>query len=285
MEGPCTDSLQETEPPYAYFFKAYPAILLFSLRRAKSSADIPSFLFLLLAPFLYILRFRGVLSTPIGKAVIDRNGAIRSLTYGLFKSHFCYAWNLGQMMRDEFFPIVADVGANSGDFTLTMSGVSDKIIAIEPSPQNVRDLRRNIRLNSLENVIIQNIAAHDSHEELSLAATGSNVHVVPGNNGSRVRGEPLDFLLDEFNLGSVDVLKIDVQGHEIPVLLGLVKHLTSRSVKLLIVEVHLKRGIEVEAIRSLMETYGYSLVLKDDYLFDQPHLYFSSSNLASLGSP
>ncbi len=160
-----------------------------------------------------------------------------------------------------------------------MSGVSGMILAVEPSPQNLRELRQNIRINGLENVIVRDVAAHHSHSELSLASTGSNVHVVSGYNGSRVKGEPLDFILDKLEIEHVDVLKVDVQGHEIAVLQGLRKHLKSGAVTLVAIEVHLKRGIRVETIRSMIEVCGYSLILKDDYLFDQPHLYFKRSNL------
>ena len=93
-----------------------------------------------------------------------------------------------------------------------------------------------------------------------------------------MKGEPLDSLLESLEIESVDVLKIDVQGHELATILGISEHLKKKSVKLLVVEVHPKKLISVDKVCGLMKTYGYSLSFKDDYLFQHPHLYFSPNH-------
>jgi hypothetical protein len=46
---------------------------------------------------------------------------------------------------------------------------------------------------------------------------------------------------------------------------------------LLIIEVHIKRGVWVNDVVSFMERCGYRLIYNDNYLFNQPHTYFTPS--------
>jgi len=91
-------------------------------------------------------------------------------------------------------------------------------------------------------------------------------------------GVPLDQVLAGFHTGNIDVLKIDVQGHEEKALLGMNLMLAENRVELVILELHLGWGIRINEIESLMKSHGYRVVMKDSYLFGQPHLYFLVGN-------
>jgi len=57
--------------------------------------------------------------------------------------------------------IVIDAGANIGMFSIMASilvGKTGKVIAIEPEPENLKILKRNVELNNINNMIIINKA-------------------------------------------------------------------------------------------------------------------------------
>ncbi|MFB0559695.1 MAG: FkbM family methyltransferase [Candidatus Lokiarchaeia archaeon] len=185
------------------------------------------------------------------------------------------------MPRNSFFPVIVDVGANMGDFTLAMTNLAGKIVAVEPAEENFLALSANLQINHANNVIPIRAAAHDREEEVFLQGKSSNMYVVQGKKGQSVKGIPLDLIIRGLGIQSVDIMKIDVQGHERAVLSGIRGLLEGKFVKLLIVEVHLKRSATVSDIVSLMKDYGYHLIHKDAYFSTQPHLYFASTQFRS----
>jgi FkbM family methyltransferase len=110
-----------------------------------------------------------------------------------------------------------DVGANIGYYLLLLAravGPDGTISCFEPDPDNLIELERNVRLNSLTNVRVYPAAvgAQDATVELrgginSAIAAGGEIRV------------PL-LCLDSTAKRPVDFLKIDVEGYEGHVLAG-----------------------------------------------------------------
>jgi len=261
---------------YGYILKQYLTMLLFALRRTRiARKDLHNWFFLLSAPLLYILDFKGELKTPSGRLSVINRGILRSFAYGFFKTRFAYSHGLRILQFVKFFPVIVDVGANIGDFTLATRNIAGKILAIEPAEENFLALSKNLRINHANNVLPLRLAAHDREEYVFLRGESSNMYVARESKGELVKGVPLEAIIQKLGIKSIDLLKIDVQGHELCVLSGMRSLLQKKLVRLLIIEVHLKRGVSVNNIVSFMKNYGYHLVHKDDYLFDQPHLYFA----------
>lgn len=261
-----------------YLLHSYVLLCLLAIRRMRiARKDLSSFLFIFAAPLLYILEYKGELKTPIGRLLVSDRAILRSFTYGFLKTRFAYQYSLRtHLPQISFFPIVVDVGANIGDFTLAMRDLAGKIVAVEPAEENFSALSTNIGINDIDNAIPVRLAAHDQEEEIFLQGESSNMYVAEGKRGQSVKGMPLDLIVRRLGFESVDLMKIDVQGHEIPVLSGMHYLLKGKFVKFLILEVHLKRGVSVDKIIYLMKLYGYRLIHKDPYLFGQPHLYFAA---------
>jgi FkbM family methyltransferase len=136
--------------------------------------------------------------------------------------------------------IVVDAGARIGVFSAKISaavGEQGKIIAIEPEPKNFACLQKNIEANHLKNVIpIQkmlwsgtqelhlylsgNAAAHSAFYDAFYGSTGESI---------RVEAETLDSILENLGIGSVDFVKMDIEGSEIEALKGMQKILASRA--------------------------------------------------------
>ena len=123
---------------------------------------------------------------------------------------------------------VIDVGANIGVYTVLATekvGKNGKVVAIEPEPKNYKQLLGNIKLNNFQNVIPIEAALtdHNGIEKLycspwagchSLVITKDRIPSV------EVSVKTLDKLVEELNLKKIDLIKIDTEGAEIPVLKG-----------------------------------------------------------------
>jgi FkbM family methyltransferase len=91
-----------------------------------------------------------------------------------------------------------------------LTGPSGAIIAIEPSPENLPELRLNIEGNKFQNVKLVEVAVGAAAGKVSLLK-GMNSGVVLLNEGSYE--VPIQSL-DEILMEPIDLLKIDVEGYE-----------------------------------------------------------------------
>lgn len=153
---------------------------------------------------------------------------------------------------------VVDVGANIGYIALFMAGAvgpRGRVLCLEPVPENLRELRRNIELNRLDQVEILPIAAGDRDGKVRIAS-GLN-GVVSEHTG--------DLEVDLRRLDSLDVpcpslVKIDVEGYELTVLHGATRWLGEGRTRWWI-EVHpglVPDEADPWAILSLLESNGCS---------------------------
>ena len=124
---------------------------------------------------------------------------------------------------------ILDVGANIGlsVIALSLAAPSARIIAFEPSPVNLKYLRRNIDANGIKNVTIVEKAVSDNRGELLFheASSGSGSHVFSsshiGSGAGTISVEKTTIDDSIVDLSSpVSLIKIDVEGHEPNVLAG-----------------------------------------------------------------
>ena len=127
-----------------------------------------------------------------------------------------------------------DVGANQGFFTILASrrvGESGNVIAFEPALTEARKLRGNLRFNRCRNVVVEEIA-------LGAEPGTADFYMYLGHQGSwsglrkgaadvevaarmiKVPVATLDSYFVERGLDRLDIMKIDVEGGELPVLKG-----------------------------------------------------------------
>lgn len=127
--------------------------------------------------------------------------------------------------------VFLDIGASIGWFTLmTASLLSEgRVFAVEPAPNNLRLLYRSIVANGFSNVTVLPYAATDMNTLLQFSQGISNnvVQTIDKTNahiGEYVPGVKIDDFLDPQL--RVDVIKIDVEGHELKALNGMHRLLT-----------------------------------------------------------
>jgi FkbM family methyltransferase len=257
-----------------YLMRIYAVLLYNALKQSRASRkDFSALLFMFIVPVFYVLGVK-IVKSPFGILLIADRETLRSFVYGFFKTHFYYVKDLKKLLGKLHFSVVLDVGANIGDFTLGTARMADKIIAVEPGKRNFSALETNLTVNGIENVIAVNAAATDTANTVFMQGNTSDLFVTNENCGEEVEGFTIDKIVQENCIDKVDVVKLDVQGHELPVLIGMRQLLTSKLAKLLIIEVHLKRNVTTDEVVSIMDRYGYKVVHEDHYLFEQPHLYF-----------
>jgi FkbM family methyltransferase len=154
-----------------------------------------------------------------------------------------------------------DVGANVGFHALTAALFYKHVVAFEPTPETAARLEHNVELSNFSNVRVERIALSNRDGDASFAVNpahcGSNRLSDARDNGAtsiRVSLRRLDSMLD--SLGSVDLLKIDVEGHECEVIEG-GRALLNRDRPTLIVEFN--EAAQFDRFRSLLPQ-GYRAV-------------------------
>ena len=146
---------------------------------------------------------------------------------------------LGTFLRDGDWAL--DIGANVGQYTMRMAelvGASGRVIAMEPVPDTFSLLAANARLFAHANVSLLNAAASDrlglASMQIPRFASGlSNYYQARLGAGPGLA--VLTLPIDELSLPPVRLVKMDVEGHELPALRGM-RGLLARDHPILIIE-------------------------------------------------
>jgi FkbM family methyltransferase len=124
---------------------------------------------------------------------------------------------------------VVDVGANIGYYTLLgSSSLGDKgeVYSFEPDERNFDLLLKNIKLNHFNNILpVRRAVSNVTGKSLLFLNKYSGWHSLFNAHGDSVSSVVVDTVtLDDYFINNdivIDVVKIDVEGAEIPVLQGM----------------------------------------------------------------
>jgi FkbM family methyltransferase len=136
------------------------------------------------------------------------------------------------------------------------------VLAVEPDPANVRRLRDNLTLNSIDNVrVVEAVAGErDGTVELHVAddpAYNSVIRVEGGHaavGATTVQSVQLDRVWEDLGCPEVSFVKIDVEGAEVSVLRGSRAMLTASQPAVL---VEANDEARLGLLRSELEPLGY----------------------------
>lgn len=174
-----------------------------------------------------------------------------------------------------------DVGAHIGYDTLKAAvvvGDAGRVVAFEPNPGTVAQLRSNVEASGAGNVIVQAIACTDSETTLTLfdstlggnsgATSLARENAGPLTRSYTVRGRPIDDVVKELRLERLDVLKADVEGAELIVLRGAAGTLRRFHPKLILEVVPRQlanMGTSVNELEAFVRSLGYTTSRTVDY--------------------
>jgi len=174
--------------------------------------------------------------------------------------------------------VAFDIGANIGAHTLGLArsvGPAGKVFAFEPTDFAFDKLKRNLALNPElqartypRQVLLAAEPAKDAPKEIFASwPLEKDASVHPKHRGRQVTAnnatvDTLDRIVEREGIGRLDVIKIDVDGHELPVLQGGLKALRKFR-PILVMEmspyVHAEEHNSFPALVGLLRDAGYSI--------------------------
>ena len=216
------------------------------------------------------------------KFTIDFSGTKYRISIGRGELNTIYHTNLlkDYMQLKNFIPrkshVCIDVGANIGSTSLSWYKpvTAGKIYAIEPYPRTFYSLKKNIKINEANETIFPKqlaIGSTDGMIPLFVADRGT-MAMLPGDYGLKgkeitVKSMCLDSFIKQENLGSVDLMKIDIEGYELEALKGAVQ--TLEITKRIVLEYH----------STLLREECLQILRKNNYhIFEKGLLIFSWKN-------
>jgi FkbM family methyltransferase len=190
-----------------------------------------------------------------------------------------YNWDIVTIMDSKLRPgmTVVDIGANIGEITLTAAkrvGPEGHVFAFEPSNEIATTLEFNIKRNNLGNVRVVRQALSDYSGEADLyESCGQNsdnsenfglgsLYSADSNQKpvQKISVTTLDEFVEKNKIDRIDLIKIDIEGAELPCLKG-AKNSISRFNPLLIIEIQAATshaaGYRPEEILSLLKEMNY----------------------------
>jgi len=155
--------------------------------------------------------------------------------------------------------LVLDIGANVGHYTQKLSllvGTEGRVIAFEPVPDTFELLTANVARFVNKNISLLNMAASDSTKFLGMDIpefdTGLTNYYMAKLSNDQKQFSVLCMPIDTLDISDkVALAKIDVEGHEEAVLVGM-KEILKRDHPVLIVE-----G-EVKEVEDFLNGLGYT---------------------------
>ncbi len=167
---------------------------------------------------------------------------------------------------------IFDIGGNIGYYPLMELSLlrgTGKMVIAEPSPSNVALLRRNLDLNGYGDVLVLDAAVSDRpgrrnfylSEQSNLGTFHPVGHGSETLTGGTVDVETLTVPIMTERFGPPDLLRMDVEGHEVEVLNGMIEDVSRGAyAPTVIFEPHLSRyspGHDMAATLRALFSFGY----------------------------
>ena len=210
--------------------------------------------------------FEAIARRTIGKSNQIYTGSLKGYRFngGLAHKLGIYELHLQNYIINSLHPgdVFYDVGAHIGFVSMLASklvGHDGIVYSFEPLPANIKLLNKHLTENHIDNCLIVQKAVADHSGTINLHYDSS---VSPTPSIHNTKGQSINvrsISLDEFSVDHEwpDLIKVDVEGAEVEVLIGSKKLLVDEQAPAWIIEVHSK---ELEhSVRSILLDDGYRI--------------------------
>ena len=171
-------------------------------------------------------------------------------------------------------PLIFDVGSHKGELLYFFKELfsNSKVYCFEPQLDIFNTLLKFIKTNKYKNVVCENIgldkfdgtkyfySLNNTTQSTFLQIKDHKEKIKSINDCKVARGDNYCFLK---KIESIDILKINVQGLELDVIMGFEKYLSKSSIKLVLVEFDYSNRYEkkttVGNLENFLSKYNYSL--------------------------
>ena len=255
----------------------------------------------LIADFPGVLRFNEHVLGKLQVNVVTAEGMILKLN-PLFHGHLAttrgileYEPEVRDIMVRLLKPgmIAYDIGANIGVFSLLMSHLvhdNGKVYAIEPEINNFRHLVESIKENKLINIIAVQMAIGQAQGMSPFDRRGGSFsgRIIDTETKYRITSNIIEVptvSVDDLVLQNIaeppDFIKIDVEGYEGKVILGM-KEVIYRHAPIILCELHTHLGDPNEIIHETLGAAGYSIYELQSFLDGRRHNLETLTNVPML---
>jgi FkbM family methyltransferase len=221
-----------------------------------------------------------MLSLSIRLRSLARRIGLNRLVYRAFRAitpNTGYEESFHRALEDTVKPgdTVWDVGANVGIYTELFCkwvGPQGQVVAFEPNPKPIAKIRD--RLTAFPWLTVENVALGSREEGSTLIVEGEytvsgHIHYEGENDAARKLSIPIQLTTGDKVCARIgrypNVVKVDVEGFEEEVLLGLDRTLLCPELRAVLIEVHF-RELELRGqadaptrIRSLLRNKGFRI--------------------------
>jgi len=161
------------------------------------------------------------------------------IRYGVASDSSKFAGSLLSLTGD----VAIDVGSNRGQLAVIFAKKFRQVYCFEPNESNNRELRDTLIINGIRNAIVSQLAVSSTSGTAMMRMSSDyghhtleTCHLTSVVEWAPVATTTLDEFVDRNSIGTVDLLKIDVEGHELEVLRGAERLLQRRQVRVIIFE-------------------------------------------------
>lgn len=178
---------------------------------------------------------------------------------------------VGRLLADA--TVFVDIGAHVGQYSLAAAAAlagRGRVYAFEPTPKTGARLLHNARLSGAENLHVFTFGVSDAVGLAHMAEPPPTLDHGQNWGGTRITGErragghtiatfPLALVAASLGWKNIDVVKIDVEGHEAPVLRALFAPGVPRPRHLLVehIPTAFSAGGDPDEVPALLRTHGY----------------------------
>ena len=159
-------------------------------------------------------------------------------------------------------PVLFDIGACFGTYSfITLFNPDLRVQTFEPYPKMIEYMKDIIRLNDIPNITVNEFGLSDKERKCDMQFGSSfhrselNLNVGTTNIRPDTDGNYMFKTLDSLYIQKMDLVKIDVEGHEMEVLEGAAETLKRCKPLYIQIEIHNRKKDRKERVNTILSTY------------------------------